>query len=753
MWPIGPMWRLDIFYGVGGGSVVLRKWWTPRGQLLVAWMTELLSCSMRFVVPGYTLVQLGRVARENLIALMQGERSTFQPFCDVLEIDQPSSSSTSVMDQQMLWNDLPLSVENQDLRHNPLSSRETILCREVASQENSSLDFWDQVGPCSTMPSLNQGSPSEIIPESDWMPSAPGRTGEPRIVDSRCEAMDTLSFETDNADLNINLGNNRQPSFQFLDVNEPPTENVEMSSQFLDMQLHSGSSNEGSSPCQHIPISSSSRAIDFFSKNDGGKQKIAECSSHKRKNVKQDDAECSASVHSTIFGEGSNCAGEEINVRISTLRRGATSDRHHYVSASGNSESFRQNNRMKISHANETNDFTPGLCLLGNGITSYNPWPAQPSSATAPSNQSYDSSYLGSNLGARKQHNLCTPPVVSLDLYPFPQSGISTTEVGSSSGSPAIAVDGSVVEPDQLHAPINISEQVSVSPISTMNMIPDQTNWHSASGTTVLSGNSVPTSQVGTNLGVHQSSGANWLTHQNRRRISEAVRRNFLSSGSECRGQTISLPPHQNNSSTPQEVGRRQSGAVSRALQHPYLRLNMLHRQNSGALGIPLPARTPAAARERRNRMSEIRNVFDLIRRGDNLLLQDVLLLEQSAFVGGANLLDRYRDMRLDVDNMSYEELLQLGERIGSVNTGLSEEKILECLQQHKHVALAAEASEEVEPCCICREEYVEGEELGRLDCSHDFHSSCIKKWLVIKNLCPICKTTALSTRKEDEIH
>lgn len=301
--------------------------------------------------------------------------------------------------------------------------------------------------------------------------------------------------------------------------------------------------------------------------------------------------------------------GEEINVRISTLQRGATSDRHHYVSTSGNSESFQRNNRMKISHANEANDFTPGLCLLGNDITSYNPWPAQPSHATAPSTQSLDSSYLGSNLGPRKQHNLRTQPVISLDLYPFPQSGISTTEVGSSSGSPAIAVDCSVVELDQLHAPINISEQVSVSPISTMNMMPDQTNWHSTSGTTVLSGNSVPTSQIGTNLGVHQSSGANWLTHQNRRRISEAVHRNFLSSGFECRGQTISLPPHQNNSSTSQEVGRRQSGAVSRALQHPYSRLNMLHRQNSGALGIPLAARTPAAARERRNRMSEVCNI------------------------------------------------------------------------------------------------------------------------------------------------
>ncbi|KAB1208517.1 E3 ubiquitin-protein ligase RLIM [Morella rubra] len=41
-------------------------------------------------------------------------------------------------------------------------------------------------------------------------------------------------------------------------------------------------------------------------------------------------------------------------------------------------------------------------------------------------------------------------------------------------------------------------------------------------------------------------------------------------------------------------------------------------------------------------------------------------------------------------------------------------------------------------------EEYADGDELGGLDCGHDFHTSCIKQWLMQKNLCPICKTTAL---------
>ncbi|TYG94836.1 hypothetical protein ES288_A11G220600v1 [Gossypium darwinii] len=51
----------------------------------------------------------------------------------------------------------------------------------------------------------------------------------------------------------------------------------------------------------------------------------------------------------------------------------------------------------------------------------------------------------------------------------------------------------------------------------------------------------------------------------------------------------------------------------------------------------------------------------------------------------------------------------------------------------------------ETEPCCICQEDYANGEELGKLDCGHDFHFSCIKQWLVQKNSCPICKKTALA--------
>ncbi|PWA54294.1 zinc finger, RING/FYVE/PHD-type [Artemisia annua] len=136
---------------------------------------------------------------------------------------------------------------------------------------------------------------------------------------------------------------------------------------------------------------------------------------------------------------------------------------------------------------------------------------------------------------------------------------------------------------------------------------------------------------------------------------------------------------------------------------------------------------------------SEIRSVLDLMRRGERVRFEDLMLLDQSVFFGIADNHDRHRDMRLDIDNMSYEELLALEERIGNVNTGLTEEKITKHMMLKQYVV---ETGHVVEPCCICQEEYKDGDDLGGLECKHDFHRDCIKQWLQQKNSCPICKST-----------
>ncbi|XP_039042101.1 probable E3 ubiquitin-protein ligase ZFP1 isoform X2 [Hibiscus syriacus] len=76
------------------------------------------------------------------------------------------------------------------------------------------------------------------------------------------------------------------------------------------------------------------------------------------------------------------------------------------------------------------------------------------------------------------------------------------------------------------------------------------------------------------------------------------------------------------------------------------------------------------------------------------------MIADHSAFYGSRNMFDQHRDMRLDIDNMTYEELLALGERIGSVNTGLSEDSISKCLAET--IYHSSDQYQDETSCVIC---------------------------------------------------
>ncbi|XP_073221901.1 uncharacterized protein [Cicer arietinum] len=125
------------------------------------------------------------------------------------------------------------------------------------------------------------------------------------------------------------------------------------------------------------------------------------------------------------------------------------------------------------------------------------------------------------------------------------------------------------------------------------------------------------------------------------------------------------------------------------------------------------------------------------------------MIVERASLYGSRNMLDQHRDMRLDIDNMSYEELLALGERIGQVNTGLSEDVLSKCLTET--IYCSSDQCQDEASCVICLEEYKNMDDVGTLKtCGHDYHVSCIKKWLSMKKLCPICKASALPEDKKD---
>ncbi|KAK9079299.1 hypothetical protein SSX86_000970 [Deinandra increscens subsp. villosa] len=125
---------------------------------------------------------------------------------------------------------------------------------------------------------------------------------------------------------------------------------------------------------------------------------------------------------------------------------------------------------------------------------------------------------------------------------------------------------------------------------------------------------------------------------------------------------------------------------------------------------------------------------------------EGLMTMDRMRVYGSRNLFDQHRDMRLDIDDMSYEELLALGERIGSVATGLPDHLISKCVQESIHCC--SDQMQEEGTCVICLEEYADMDDVGMLRvCRHDFHARCIRKWLSMKNSCPICKAEPMKQK------
>eukprot|EP00262_Sarcandra_glabra_P015056 TRINITY_DN4562_c0_g1_i1.p1 TRINITY_DN4562_c0_g1~~TRINITY_DN4562_c0_g1_i1.p1 ORF type:complete len:556 (+),score=69.45 TRINITY_DN4562_c0_g1_i1:184-1851(+) len=198
----------------------------------------------------------------------------------------------------------------------------------------------------------------------------------------------------------------------------------------------------------------------------------------------------------------------------------------------------------------------------------------------------------------------------------------------------------------------------------------------------------------------------------------------------------ISSYPHLGHISTPSDAGM-QSGLETYPSSRYSRSLSASRARNSDRNG---------RARISYDRLLPHSDEADM--RDYRLMSEGFMIMDRSAFYDSRSMIDQHRDMRLDIDNMSYEELLALEERIGSVNTGLSDDMISKCLLETVICSLdsCTDGNQEEGSCIICLEEYQNKEELGTLmNCGHDYHAGCIKKWLSVKNACPICKAPALS--------
>jgi hypothetical protein len=96
----------------------------------------------------------------------------------------------------------------------------------------------------------------------------------------------------------------------------------------------------------------------------------------------------------------------------------------------------------------------------------------------------------------------------------------------------------------------------------------------------------------------------------------------------------------------------------------------------------------------------------------------------------------------VNIDNMTYEEMLELEDKIGYVNRGFSVEQVAKIKkEEYSCKNNISGCNSDDNKCVICQFNFEEGNIVKKLDkCGHLFHSDCIDSWLLKEKKCPYCK-------------
>ncbi|XP_038703702.1 probable E3 ubiquitin-protein ligase RHG1A isoform X1 [Tripterygium wilfordii] len=703
---------------------------------------------------------------------MQGQRGTIGSLPEILEFSHGSSSGNPVVNQPICWNNIPNPVGNH-MPNYMLAPNSEVAYVNSLNQEQQNLSGWS-LGEPNFSGSQNEVSRGVQKREDALLASASAHSGTgQRSEEWQCDPPNVLSLGSVNMNPLFLRSSNADGIPQNLNLNADFGGDDHQASEFPNLNKSSGSVRE------HIQLAGSSNT--FLPPSGSGGYLVQEndsrpnCSldgrraSCKRKalegSVGQSSMDGSSNylqlTESSLWHGGSGRYNEGTSLSISSPSEQSnprlcarTSDTVSGSMLTGSAEGSHRNFRLRINPPNQQEPTTLTLPSTGNAVRYSSVSTPQQSSRPIPVDHSLDlrSASASNSAMPQSQSTVIGVPPMLQNVQPFGWNDSSSSRAVTSAGS-FVSNDRNAVRIEDVSSRSrarNIQERPMFVPATELRGR-NQTTRNLTGAHTNIPGNAGSTATAGSSSGVHRLRAPHWVPHphppsRNTRRLPEYVRRSLFSSiGADSGGQNNSLL----HSAAPSSDERALPSGAGNDGHHRLNSRSMswMERHGDGALGISYPLRTLASVGEGRSRLvasEQIRNVLELMRRGGNIRFEDVMLLDQSVFFGGADLHDRHRDMRLDVDNMSYEELLALEERIGNVNTGLSEEIILNRLKQRKY-STSVGTQQETEPCCVCQEEYNGGEDIGTLDCGHGFHAECIKQWLKHKNLCPICKTAGLA--------
>ncbi|XP_047948021.1 probable E3 ubiquitin-protein ligase RHG1A isoform X1 [Salvia hispanica] len=695
---------------------------------------------------------------------MQGQRNSVSTLPENISFDHGSTSTDAGIDSQVPWNNMQTSAEARLPEYkSPSSETNTQYSHHIGHSQWSSGETSSGAAQC-------QSDRSER--KREHRRSVPSRAA---LDLDECQVESSNITPVDN--VVVNGQDNQTSNISLLQIAAPDsiTQDLNMCSEFGGQE--GGDFQEIEHPNRHISVGSSNEKMPSTGSSSDALGMSSGCRSLDGRRLS-----CKRKALDVQVGQSSGAGSSNCFEHAERSQRHAVASAPPQISAAStigmstpptdnpvfSNVSEHRNSRIRLevgeavssnplpSNARETAGSSRRNLRLRFSNThqlGYAPGAPLPREANVPSSSRHSSRVFLRNRLLDLNPN---PPVENESLHgqsilqripsvrqnPHSRwSGASSSRTNNSS-SAGISLererDPMLYEESISNIPRNISEHPMFIPPSEMEGRSQQPpNWNLSSGVNYAPENAAPASRAGSTSGINLSLPSPTWSHrsypQHPRRLSEIVRRSLLSAaGTEPGGQSSTAP------GTSQETGLP-SGSNTRSA--------LLERHLDSPFALPHSLRSMADDIEGRgSAMSEqIRHVLDLMRRGEGLRLEDMMLLDHSVFFGMGDIHDRHRDMRLDVDNMSYEELLALEERIGNVSTGLNEETIMARLKQRKYAERQAEQAE-TEPCSICREEYNDGEDLGTLECGHDFHRDCVKQWLMQKNLCPICKTEGLST-------
>ena len=132
------------------------------------------------------------------------------------------------------------------------------------------------------------------------------------------------------------------------------------------------------------------------------------------------------------------------------------------------------------------------------------------------------------------------------------------------------------------------------------------------------------------------------------------------------------------------------------------------------------------------HQVSQFKEQIENLSKEENRVGKETLLYHY--FVEMNNqILQSLNDNAPNIDNMTYEELLALEDKMGYVNKGFKKEDINKIKSEKYNL-------DDNVNCVICQDEIKKGDVIKKLNCNHLFHIKCIDIWLSKEKKCPFCK-------------